>query len=56
MSMPESDPPQIPAADLARRLERGEHVQLLDIRAPERVAQARVTFGATLDFRALAAS
>ena len=56
MSMPESDLPQIPAADLAQRLERGEHVQLLDIRAPERVAQGRVTFGATLDFRALAAS
>lgn len=31
-------------------------MQVLDIRVPERVAQGRVTLGATLDFRALVAS
>jgi glyoxylase-like metal-dependent hydrolase (beta-lactamase superfamily II)/rhodanese-related sulfurtransferase len=56
--MPDSAPlsPQLAATDLARRLDAGERVQLLDVRAPERVAQARITFGATLDFRALPAS
>lgn len=48
--------PAIPATDLARRLDAGDRVQLLDIRAPERVAQGRVTLGATLDFRAVPAS
>jgi glyoxylase-like metal-dependent hydrolase (beta-lactamase superfamily II) len=48
--------PHIPARDLARRLDAGERVQLLDVRAPERVAQGRVTLGATLDFRAVPAS
>src|SRR3989449_9756441 len=56
MRMPEPSAPLIPAADLARRLDQGERVQLLDIRSAERVAQGRVTLGATLDFRALAAS
>ena len=56
MRMPEPSVPLIPAAELARRLDQGEHVQLLDIRSAERVAQGRVTFGTTLDFRALAAS
>ncbi len=53
-----SDPavPHIPAPELARRLDHGERVQLLDVRAPERVAQGRVTLGATLDFRAVPAS
>ena len=56
MRMPEPPAPLIPAADLARRLDQGERVQLLDIRTAERVAQGRVTLGATLDFRALVAS
>src|SRR2546427_7614631 len=56
MRMPEPSVPLIPAADLARRLDQGEHLQLLDIRSAERVAQGRVTLGATLNFRALAAS
>src|SRR5205823_14174117 len=56
MRMPEPSVPLIPAADLARRLDQGERVQLLDVRSAERVAQGRVTLGATLDFRALAAS
>ena len=54
--MPEPSVPRIPAADLARRLDQGERVQLLDIRAPERVARGRVTLGATLDYRTLPAS
>jgi len=56
MRMSEPSVPLIPAPDLARRLDQGERVQLLDIRSPERVAQGRITFGATLDFRALTAS
>ncbi len=54
--MTDSPVPLIPAADLAQRLDQGQRVQVLDIRAAERVAQGRVTLGATLDFRALAAS
>src|SRR2546429_7785492 len=54
--MPEPPVPRIPATDLARRLDQGERVQLLDIRTPERVARGRVTLGATLDFRTLPAS
>ena len=54
--MPYHAVPHIPASDLARRLDAGERVQLLDVRAPERVAQGRVTLGATLDFRAVPAS
>src|SRR5436309_15988377 len=54
--MPEPSVRLIPAADLARRLDQGEHLRLLDIRSAERVAQGRVTLGATLNFRALAAS
>ncbi len=48
--------PQISPDELARRLDSGEPVQLLDIRAAERVAQGAVSFGPTLDFRALPAS
>src|SRR5207253_11312521 len=54
--MPEPSVPRIAAPELARRLDQGERVQLLDIRTPERVAGGRVTLGATLDFRALPAS
>src|SRR5438046_8933817 len=48
--------PQISPDELARRLDSGAPVQLLDIRAAERVAQGAVSFGPTLDFRALPAS
>ncbi len=53
-----SDPlvPLMPATDLAQRLDRGERVQLLDIRAADLVARSRVSFGPTLDYRALPAS
>src|SRR5207302_279713 len=43
MRMPEPSVPLIPAADLARRLDQGEHLQLLDIRSTERVAQGRLS-------------
>jgi len=54
--LPMPDLPQIPPDELARRLDRGDRVQVLDIRAPERVARGRVTFGAALDFTALPGS
>jgi glyoxylase-like metal-dependent hydrolase (beta-lactamase superfamily II) len=54
--MSEPTIPEIAPAELARRLERGERLQLLDVRAPERVAQNRIAFGAALEFRALPAS
>lgn len=56
MPMPDPAEPFIPAPDLARRLDAGDRVQLLDVRTPERVAQGRVTLGATLDFHAIPAS
>src|SRR5947207_14942615 len=56
MRMPEPSVSLIPPADLARRLDHGERVQLLDVRSAERVAQGRVTLGATLDFRTVPAS
>ena len=49
-------PPEISPDELARRLDRGEPVQVLDIRAPEKVARGRVEFGAGLDFKALPGS
>ncbi|HEV8265904.1 MAG TPA: MBL fold metallo-hydrolase [Gemmatimonadales bacterium] len=47
------DLPQIPPAELAERLDRGETVQVLDVRAPERVAAGRVAFGTGLEYRAM---
>src|SRR2546429_976914 len=54
--MPTPALPQISPHDLAQRLDRGEPLQLLDIRASERVAQGAVSLGPTLDFRAFPAS
>jgi glyoxylase-like metal-dependent hydrolase (beta-lactamase superfamily II) len=45
--------PQIPPAELAERLDRGEPVQVLDVRAVDKVAAGHVTFGPALDFRAM---
>src|SRR5438132_9666632 len=49
--MPSPALPQISPHELAQRLDRGEPLQLLDIRASERVAQGAVSLGPTLDFR-----
>jgi glyoxylase-like metal-dependent hydrolase (beta-lactamase superfamily II) len=51
--MPDTTVRPIPPEELAERLDRGEPLQVLDIRAPDRVAIARVAFGAALDFRAM---
>lgn len=49
--MAEASIPLITPAELAQRLDQGERLQLLDVRAPDKVARGRVTFGAALDFR-----
>jgi len=46
----------IPAEELARRLDRGERLQLLDVRSPASVARGHITFGINLDFHTLPAS
>jgi glyoxylase-like metal-dependent hydrolase (beta-lactamase superfamily II) len=51
--MPDLPPPQIPADELARRLDRGEPVQVLDVRAADKVAAGHVAFGPALEFRAM---
>jgi glyoxylase-like metal-dependent hydrolase (beta-lactamase superfamily II) len=45
--------PVIPPAELAERLDRGEAVQVLDVRAPDKVAVGHLAFGAGLDFHAM---
>src|SRR2546427_13130013 len=54
--MPSPGLPQISPHELAQRLDRGEPLQLVAIRASERVAQGAVSLGPTLDFRAFPAS
>jgi len=44
--------PEIVPEELAQRLDRGEPLQVLDIRAPEKVSRARIAFGPSLDFHA----
>ena len=53
--MPSSSPwaPQIPPQELAERLDHGEPLQLLDVRAPEKVAAGHVALGSALAFRAM---
>jgi glyoxylase-like metal-dependent hydrolase (beta-lactamase superfamily II) len=51
-----TSPPQITPDELARQLERGDRVQVLDIRAAERVAAGRVGIGTGLEFHALPGS
>lgn len=51
--MPHQPLPQIPPQELAERLDRGEPLQVLDVRAPEQVARGHVAVGPSLDFRAL---
>jgi glyoxylase-like metal-dependent hydrolase (beta-lactamase superfamily II) len=51
--MPERSLPQVGPQELADRLDRGEPVQLLDVRAPDKVAGGHLAFGPRLDFRAI---
>src|SRR5690349_7172053 len=54
--MPETTLPELTPDDLARRLDAGERVQLLDVRAPARLADGRIALGAALEFKNLPAS
>jgi len=44
--------PQIEPQELAERLDRGEPLQVLDVRAPEKAGRGRIALGAELDFHA----
>ncbi|MGH9259795.1 MAG: rhodanese-like domain-containing protein, partial [Acidimicrobiales bacterium] len=48
--------PQITTDELAARLDGGERVQVLDIRAADRVATARLALGSALEFHAMPGS
>ena len=50
--MPDSPLPQIPPQELAERLDRGESLQVLDVRASEKVERGHISFGPELDFHA----
>ena len=50
--MPDAPLPQMPPQELAERLDRGESVQVLDVRAPEKVERGRIAFGPELEFHA----
>ena len=50
--MPDSSPPQIPPQELAERLDRGEPLQVLDVRAPEKVERGHIVLGPELEFHA----
>ena len=51
--MPNSSTPHITADELAERLDRGEPLQVLDVRAPDKLARNRIVFGPELEFHAL---
>src|SRR6267143_3917739 len=51
-TMPDSTLPQIPPQELAERLDRGEPLQVLDVRAPEKVEGGHIALGSELDFHA----
>jgi len=51
--MPSASLPQIPPQELAERLDQGEPLQVLDVRAAEKVAAGHVMLGSALDFRAM---
>jgi len=53
MPAPVPSLPQMPPQELAERLDRGESLQVLDVRAPEKVAAGHVALGSALDFRAM---
>jgi glyoxylase-like metal-dependent hydrolase (beta-lactamase superfamily II) len=50
--MPDSTLPQIPPQELAERLDRGEPLQVLDVRAPDNVERGHIALGSELDFHA----
>jgi glyoxylase-like metal-dependent hydrolase (beta-lactamase superfamily II) len=50
--MPDSSLPQIPSQELAERLDRGEALQVLDVRAPDKVEHGHIALGSELDFHA----
>jgi len=50
--MPDSSLPQIPPQELAERLDRGEALQVLDVRAPDKVERGHIVLGSELDFHA----
>lgn len=50
--MSDSPLPQIPPQELAERLDRGESLQVLDVRASEKVERGHISFGPELDFHA----
>jgi glyoxylase-like metal-dependent hydrolase (beta-lactamase superfamily II)/rhodanese-related sulfurtransferase len=50
--MPDPSLPQIPPEELAERLDRGESLQVLDVRAPEKVERGHIDIGSELDFHA----
>src|SRR5438552_2754526 len=50
--MPDSSVPQVPPQELAERLDRGEPLQVLDVRAPDKVDSGHIVLGSELDFHA----
>src|SRR5881392_2351721 len=50
--MPDSSLPQMPPQELAERLDRGESLQVLDVRAPDKVERGHIALGSELDFHA----
>jgi len=50
--MSDSSLPQIPPQELAERLDRGEPLQVLDVRAPDKVERGHIVLGSELDFHA----
>lgn len=50
--LPSATLPQMPPEELAERLDRGEPLQVLDVRAPEKVERGHIELGAELDFHA----
>jgi glyoxylase-like metal-dependent hydrolase (beta-lactamase superfamily II) len=50
--MPDPTLPQMPPQELAERLDRGESLQVLDVRAPDKVERGHITIGSELQFHA----
>ncbi len=50
--MSDTSLPQMPPQELAERLDRGEALQVLDVRATEKVEHGHISLGAELDFHA----